>query len=85
MSRVLGLRVPVGVTLAERDMNVQAILEITVGTIIEFEVSFDAELMLCVAGRRIGKGHAVKVGEHFGLQITRIEPVHERIDALAGR
>jgi len=83
--RILGLRVPVAVSLAERKMSLHSILEITMGTIIEFDVPFDAELTLCVANRRIGRGKAVKVGENFGLRITRIETIHDRIDAISGR
>jgi len=81
-SRILGMTVPVSAVLAERDMAVEAILEITVGTIIEFEKQFDQELDLHVANRRIGAGYAVKVGENFGLRISRIEPVENRINAL---
>jgi len=85
VGRVLGLRVPVSVVLAERQMGLKSILEITTGTIIEFDVPFDAELVLCVADRRIGRGKALKVGENFGLCITKIETVQDRIDALGGR
>ena len=82
VKRVLGLSVPVTVLLAERDMSVEAILAIRVGTILEFETSFDSDLDLHVANQKIGAGHAVKVGEHFGLRVTRIIPVEERIESL---
>ena len=82
--RILGLSLPVTVTLAERDMAVEMILAIRVGTILEFDVAFDAELTLSVAGHGIGKGHAVKVGENFGLRITKINSLHDRIEALGG-
>ena len=58
------------------------ILAIRVGTIIEFDVLFDAELTLCLANQPIGKGHAVKAGENFGLRITSINTVQDRIAAL---
>lgn len=80
--RVLGLPVPVTAILAERDMNVESILAFRVGTIVEFETSFDSALELRVADRKIGAGYAVKLGEHFGLRITRIIPVEERIESL---
>jgi flagellar motor switch/type III secretory pathway protein FliN len=82
VSRILGMEVPLSAILAERDMAVQAILEITVGTIIEFDKPFEQELDLHVAGRCIAYGHAVKVGENFGLRISRIGPVKDRIDAM---
>ena len=82
--RILGLTVPVTVSLAEREMAVESILAIKAGTIIEFEVPFDSELTLHVANRPIGRGHAVKHGENFGLKVSQIEPLEERIDALGG-
>ena len=80
--RILGLSVPVSVVLAERDMTIESIIAITVGTIIEFNVSFDADLTLHVANHPIGRGQAVKIGENFGLRITAIEDVHDRIEAM---
>jgi flagellar motor switch/type III secretory pathway protein FliN len=82
IQRILGLSVPVTVVLAERDMQIGSVLDITVGTIIEFDVAFDAELTLQVGNRRIGTGQGVKVGENFGLRISAVGTVQERIDAL---
>jgi flagellar motor switch protein FliN/FliY len=80
--RILGLRVPVSVTLAERPLSMQYILEMTVGTIIEFDVPYNAPLTLNVANRAIAKGLAVKVGEKFGLRLTQSGNVQQRMDAL---
>jgi len=85
IERILGLSVPVSVVLAEQPMSIESILSVTVGTIVEFDVPFDAELTLFVANHPVGKGHAVKIGENFGLRLTRIDSVGERIDALSGR
>ena len=85
IQRILGLSVPVTVVLAERDMQIESVLDITVGTIIEFDVAFDAELTLQVGNRRIGTGQGVKVGENFGLRISAVGTVQERIDALGAK
>lgn len=82
LKRILALEVPVAISLAEKAMSIEAILKIEVGTIVEFDVSFDAELTLFVGDQPIGRGHAVKIGENFGLRVTRIMPMDERIDAL---
>ena len=84
VGRILGLRVPVTAILAERDMTIEAILNIAAGSIIEFDVSFDSDLILQVADRPTGAGQAVKIGENFGLRVSRIGSVHDRIDALGG-
>jgi len=84
VQRILSLTVPVAVALAEREMALEAILKINVGTILEFDVSSDKELTLHVAGEPIGTGHAVKVGENFGLRVTQIQSVQARIAAMGG-
>lgn len=84
VSRILGLDVKVSVVLAERLITVESILEMTAGTIIEFDVPFDAELHLKVGDRTIGQGQTVKIGENFGLRLTEVAKVPERVDALGG-
>lgn len=84
ISRILGLLVPVSVMLADRPMPVEQILKLNVGTIVEFDVPFDSELILEVADRPVGRGLAVKVGENFGLRVTQIGNVETRINALRG-
>lgn len=70
--------------LAECEMTIESILAITVGSILEFDVPVETDLSLFVGNRPIGAGQAVKAGENFGVRVTRIEPVTERIGALAG-
>lgn len=82
VARILALTVPVTVKLAERPMSVESILEIAIGTIVEFDVPFDSELILEVANHPIGTGLAVKIGENFGLRVSRIGTVPERISAM---
>ena len=84
IQRILGLSVPVSVTLAQRELSIATILDIKVGTIIEFDVPFDAQLTLKVASQTVGTGHAVKVRENFGLRVAAIGDVHERIEAMGG-
>lgn len=80
--RILKIEAPVIVRLAEREMSMEEVLELNVGSIIQFEKPFDAELELMVTHRRVGYGHAVKVGENFGLRITRIGSLYDTIKAL---
>ncbi len=80
--RILKIEAPVIVQLAEREMSMEEVLDLNVGSIIQFEKPFDAELELMVTRRRIGYGHAVKVGENFGLRITRIGSLYDTIKAL---
>jgi flagellar motor switch protein FliN/FliY len=82
LRKLFHLQVPLIVHLAERNMAMRDVLELGAGSIIEFSRSSDAELDLVVGNRHIGKGQAVKIGENFGLRITDIGPLEERIRAL---
>ncbi len=84
LKRILTLSVPVIVELAHQEMPVRKILDFKLGSIIEFDKAFDADLALVVGNRCIGMGQAVKVGENFGLRITRIGKVGDTIRALGG-
>ena len=85
LDRILHVKVPVIVQLADKTMPLKRVLEINVGVILEFEHAFDAELDLIVANCRIAKGQAVKVGENFGLRITEIGKLDDTIRALDGQ
>ncbi len=85
LSRVLKLHVPVIVRLAERRIPVKHIMQWSTGSIIEFDKPADAELDLMINNKCIGFGRAVKVGENFGLRVTRIQSIRGMIKAFAGR
>lgn len=82
LARILEISVPLSAVLADRLMPIETILQMRPGTILEFDVPFGSDLCVVVADRRLGRGQAVKVGEHFGLRITAIHSVRQRIEAL---
>ena len=84
LERILRIDVPVHVNIAERTMDVASIMELNVGSILEFGKAADSDLQLVVVNECIGSGQAVKVGENFGLQITTIGSMTDRIHALGG-
>lgn len=84
LSAALRLEVPVIVRLGERTMTVSEVTGLVPGAIIELPKNADAELDLLVNNKQIGTGVAVKVGENFGLRITYIGKVRDRIAALGG-
>jgi len=83
LKRILKLEVPVIVLLAENQMPLSEIMNLSTGAIIEFDKSFDSELDLMANNMRVGRGVAVKVGENFGLRITHIGSLRDRIHALS--
>jgi flagellar motor switch protein FliN len=82
LKRILKLRVPVVVRLAERPMLLSEIMKIMPGTILEFSRTVDEELDLLANNRQIGHGVAVKVNERFGLRVTYVGDVKGRLKSL---
>ncbi len=82
LQRILALDVPVIVRLASRTMCLSEVLRLTTGAILEFDKSSDADLELLVSRQLIGGGQAVKIGENFGLRISAIVPMRQKIEAL---
>ncbi len=85
MRRVMKLQVPVIVKLAERKIAMSEVLRLGVGAIIEFVKSNSEPLELLINNKVIALGETVKVGENFGLRITRIGDVRQVIQSLGGR
>src|SRR3954470_8882579 len=86
LRRILRLEVPVIVKLAERKLLLSEVMRLGVGAIIEFLKSSSEPLELMINNKVIGQGETVKVGENFGLRITRVGDLKQIVDALsAGR
>jgi flagellar motor switch protein FliN/FliY len=82
LHRILRLEVPVIVRLAERKLNMNEVMRLGVGAIIEFFKASDEPLELLINNKVIGAGEAVKVGENFGLRITTIGDVKSVIRSM---
>lgn len=82
LSRILQLKVPVIVKLAERQLAMSEVLRLGVGAIIEFAKSSEEPLDLLINNKPIAVGEAVKVGENFGLRITQVGDVKSIIRSL---
>jgi flagellar motor switch protein FliN len=72
LTQVLTLEVPIIVCLGERFLRVSEVTALVPGSIIELPKTADEDLDLLVNNVRIGRGQAVKVGENFGIRLTRL-------------
>lgn len=81
---IMSLEVPLIVLLGEREMRTSEVLSLVPGAIVELTKAAEEELTLLVNNRPIGTGVAVKVGENFGIKITFIGDLRERISAMSG-
>ena len=84
LQTILKLTVPVLVLVGERRIPLDDVLSLGPGAIVELSKSAEDDLTLRINNKTIGEGVAVKVGENFGIRITRIESRRERVHALAG-
>lgn len=82
LDRILSLEVPIIVQLGERLMPLGEVLALSPGAIIELPKGASEALELLVNNRPIGQGTAVKVGENFGLKVSRIGDTKSRVNAL---
>ena len=82
LAAILTLEVPVIVQIAERTMPVEEVLSIVPGAIIELPKSADDDLEILVNNKAIGTGAAVKIGENYGIRVTYIGDLSQRIIAL---
>lgn len=80
---ILQLEVPLIVQIALRMMTVKEITSLAPGAIVELPKPADDELELLVNNKPIGAGTAVKVGENYGLRVTYVGDLQERIAAMA--
>ncbi|QDU58669.1 FliM/FliN family flagellar motor C-terminal domain-containing protein [Aeoliella mucimassa] len=69
---LLKISVPVSVRLVNKRLSVQEVLELGPGAMVSFDKSCDDTLELMVGDRIIARGAAVKVGEHFGLEVEEM-------------
>lgn len=85
LQRILKLRVPVIVKLAERKISLSEVLRLSNGSIIEFYKSSDDALELLINNKAIGLGAAVKVGENFGIRLSQVGDVKAIVQAMGGK
>lgn len=81
-ARIMRIRVPVIVRLADRQIPVSQVMKFAPGWIIEFDRPGSAELELMINNTVVGTGAAVKVGENFGIRVSRIGDVRKRIESM---
>jgi len=82
VNAILELEVPVIVLLGERQMRLSEVLSLTPGAIIELTKDAEDPLELMVNNKQIGTGSAVKVGENFGIRVSHVGDLKDRIRAM---
>jgi flagellar motor switch protein FliN/FliY len=81
---VRDIHVTLTVELGRTDMQIQDILELTPGKVIELDRLAGEPLDILVNGTLLAKGEVVVVDENFGVRLTAILDPAERAAALKG-
>ena len=82
LDRILKIRLPVTVVLAERQMTMEEILALSPGSVIEFERHHQQFLDLLVNNKPLARGETVTVRDKFGLRVREIGEIKETIKSL---
>src|SRR5262245_31789718 len=79
---ILNLELPLIVLLGERQTKVGEVTSWVPGAIVEIPKHSEEELQILVNNKVVGTGVAVKVGENFGVRVTFIGDLKDRIHAM---
>lgn len=82
LKRLLNLELPIIAVMGGKTMSLKDVVSLTAGSIIQLDKPADESLDLMVNNQCIGQGQVVRVGDNFGLRITRLSPVDETIRKL---
>lgn len=82
LASILKLEVPVIVQIADRRMPVEEVINLAPGAIIELPKAADEPLEILINNKCVGLGMAVKVGENFGVRVSYVGNLSERVGAL---
>lgn len=80
---VLRVGVPVVVTLAHKKMQIDQVLKLVPGVMIQFEKPCDSPMTVEVGDQAIAVGDVVKIGDKFGIKISDVLKPAERFVAVS--
>lgn len=79
---VLRVEVPVVVTLAHKTMQIDQVLRLVPGVMIQFDKTCDSPMTVEICEQPVAHGEIVKIGDKFGIRIGGILKPAERFVAL---
>ncbi|MBC22829.1 MAG: hypothetical protein CMJ32_02775 [Phycisphaerae bacterium] len=82
LDAILQLEVPLIVQIGRHTMPIGQIKRLQPGSIIELPKDSRDELDILLNDKVIGRGRAVKVSENFGIRLSSVGNLDERVDAF---
>ena len=84
MAVLMDVQLPVSIRFGETEMLLEDAVKLGVGSVIELNSAVDQPVDLIVNGRSVARGEVVTVDGFYGVRITEISNVGERIRSLNG-
>lgn len=84
LARILAMKIPVIVKITEKNMAMEKILKLNIGSMIQFDKDAYQHIDLMINNSTVGFGQPAKVGENFGLKIVQIGDIAKTIKSLGG-
>ena len=78
----MDIDLPLTVSFGRTRMLLKDVMKLGTGSIIELERTADDPVDLWVNDKRVARGEVVIVGGNYGVRITEVEELSERINTL---
>ena len=82
LAALLDVQLPVSIRFGETEMLLEDVIKLGIGSVIELNSAVDAPVELVVNGRCFARGEVVTVDGFYGVRITEITSVGERIKSV---
>jgi flagellar motor switch protein FliN/FliY len=79
---LLDLSLPVSIELGHTNLPLHEILALQRGSIVEFEKLASEPVDVLVNGKKMAEGEVVVIEKHFGIRITNLIDMNERVKGL---
>jgi flagellar motor switch protein FliN/FliY len=80
---LMDVQLPVSIRFGQTEMVLEDVIKLGVGSIIELNSGVGDPVELVVNGRSLARGEVVTVDGFYGIRITEITSVDERIESFS--
>ena len=81
---LMDVQLPVSIRFGETEMLLEDVVKLGVGSVIELSSTVDEPVELIVNGKSLARGEVVTIDGLYGVRITEISNVSERIRSING-
>lgn len=82
LAALLDVQLPVSIRFGETEMLLEDVIKLGIGSVIELNSAVDDPVELVVNGRCFARGEVVTVDGFYGVRISEITSVGERIKSV---